>query len=98
MSIEDAIEYALGSEDASAPSEGRERAALDPLTRREREVAVLIGQGFTNRRIAEELGITERTVEVHVSKALKKLGLRSRTQIATWIMRQGPGGVENRES
>ncbi len=87
MSIEDAIEYALGSEDTSAASEARDRAALDPLTRREHEVAVLIGQGFTNRRIAEEIGITERTVEVHVSKVLHKLGLRSRTQIATWIMR-----------
>lgn len=97
MSIEDAIEYALGSEDTSAAGDTRDRAALDPLTRREREVAVLIGQGFTNHRIAEELGITERTVETHVGKVLRKLGLRSRTQIATWIMRQGSGGSENRK-
>lgn len=98
MSIEDATEYALGSEDASVANSARDHAALAPLTRREREVAVLIGQGFTNRHVAEELGITERTVEVHVSKVLRKLGLRSRTQIATWIMRHGPGGVESRES
>jgi predicted ATPase/DNA-binding SARP family transcriptional activator/DNA-binding CsgD family transcriptional regulator len=98
MPIEDAIEYALSMEDASAAGDTRDRAALAPLTRRERGVALLIGRGYTNRRIAEELGITERTVEVHVSKVLRKLGLRSRTQIATWIMRRGPGGVEDRES
>ena len=98
MSIEDAIEYALSTEDTSAAGDTRDRAEnLDPLTRREREVAALIGQGFTNRRIAEELGITERTVETHVGKVLRKLGLSSRTQIATWMMRQRSDGTENRE-
>lgn len=99
LSTEDAIGYALGSEVNSAASGARERAEnLDPLSRREREVAILVGQGFTNRRIAEELGINERTVETHVGKMLRKLGLRSRTQIAIWTTRPGLGGAENRES
>jgi len=59
------------------------------LTRREREVAVLIGRGFSNRRIAEDLEITERTVETHAGKILRKLGFSSQTQIATWIIEQG---------
>jgi non-specific serine/threonine protein kinase len=90
MSIEDAVEYALSTEDATAASGARVRAEnLDPLTRREREVAFLIGQGLTNRQIAQELAITERTVETHVSRILRKLELRSRTQIATRMIEQG---------
>ncbi len=91
MSPEQAIEYALSAEDASLQAVRESRAAPpDPLTRREREVATLIGRGFTNRQVAEELAITERTVEAHVSKILRKLKLRSRTQIATWTIQQGP--------
>jgi predicted ATPase/DNA-binding SARP family transcriptional activator/DNA-binding CsgD family transcriptional regulator len=76
MSLEEAAEYALVTEPAPE--------APDALTGREREVAVLIAQGLTNRRISEELFISERTVATHVGRILKKLGLRSRTQIATW--------------
>ncbi len=101
MSPEQAIEYALSAEDTSpqAVPEPRGAAPSDPLTRRKRKVAVLIGQGSTNRRIAEELAITERTAETHVSRILRKLGLRSRTQIAAWTIEQGlESRVENRES
>jgi DNA-binding NarL/FixJ family response regulator len=84
LSIEEAIEYALSAADTS-PQAG---SPADVLTRREREVASLIGRGYTNRHIGEELEITERTVETHVSKILRKLDLRTRTQIATWINQQ----------
>jgi non-specific serine/threonine protein kinase len=96
MSPEQAIEYALSpTEEPATPtaSEARKPHADQPtevLSRREREVAVLVGRGYTNRRIADELGITERTVETHVSKVLRKLGLGSRTQIAAWAIEQGP--------
>ena len=94
MSPEQAIEYALSADETPlcAPPRRRSKTAGSPntLTRREREVAVLIGRGLTNRRIAEELEIAERTVESHVSKILRKLGFHSRTQIATWIVQQGP--------
>lgn len=59
------------------------------LTRREREVAVLIAQGKSNRAIAEALVIGERTVEGYVSNMLNKLGFTSRTQIATWVAYKG---------
>lgn len=55
------------------------------LTRRERDVALRVADGKSNRSIAEELVITERTVEGHVSNILAKLGFRSRAQIAAWI-------------
>jgi predicted ATPase/DNA-binding CsgD family transcriptional regulator/Tfp pilus assembly protein PilF len=59
------------------------------LSRREREVAVLITRGLTNRQIADALVIGERTVHTHVANVLAKLALTSRTQIATWGVGQG---------
>jgi DNA-binding NarL/FixJ family response regulator len=49
------------------------------------EVVLLVARGLTNRRVALELAISERTVENHVRKILKKLGFRSRVQIAAWV-------------
>ena len=66
-----------------------QRGAPGPLTRREREVAALIARGLTNRQIAEELFIAERTADTHVEHILAKLGLGSRTQVATWVVEQG---------
>lgn len=56
-----------------------------PLSRRECEVARLVADGLTNRRIAEQLHIAERTAENHVQHILTKLGHSSRTQIAVWV-------------
>jgi DNA-binding CsgD family transcriptional regulator/tetratricopeptide (TPR) repeat protein len=60
-----------------------------PLTPRERAVTELVAQGKSNRAIAEELVLSERTVETHVSNILGKLGFTSRAQIVAWA-------VENR--
>ncbi|GAA1123465.1 AAA family ATPase [Kribbella jejuensis] len=59
------------------------------LSEREAEVARLVGQGLTNRRIAEKLVISERTAENHVQHILAKLGFANRSQIAAWIARTG---------
>ena len=56
------------------------------LTPREREVAQLISEGLSNRAIAERLVISVRTVDGHVERMLAKLEVRSRTQIATWVL------------
>lgn len=55
------------------------------LTPREREVAALVARGFTNLQVADELTISERTVEGHVERILGKLQFRSRAQIAAWL-------------
>ncbi|MBO0682317.1 MAG: tetratricopeptide repeat protein [Candidatus Dormibacteraeota bacterium] len=54
------------------------------LSRREEEVAALVAEGLTNREIARQLFISERTVEGHVEHLLSKLGYRRRSQIAVW--------------
>ena len=56
------------------------------LTPREWEVAMLIARGHFNRQIADDLVVSERTVDTHVSHILRKLGLVSRTQIAAWVV------------
>jgi DNA-binding CsgD family transcriptional regulator len=56
------------------------------LTRREREIAALVARGMTNRRVAAELALSERTVETHVRNVLKKLGLKSRVQLAERLL------------
>jgi NarL family two-component system response regulator LiaR len=62
--------------------------APDPLTRREREVVGLIARGRSNKRIALELDISEKTVKAHVSSILRKLGLSDRTQVALHAVRE----------
>jgi DNA-binding NarL/FixJ family response regulator len=65
------------------------RPAADTLTTREREVLTLIAEGRTNRQIARQLNITERTARTHVSNILAKLQLTSRTQAALWAVQEG---------
>ncbi|MEO8333999.1 MAG: AAA family ATPase [bacterium] len=64
------------------------RDAHGGLTRRERDTAALVAQGKSNRAIARELGIGERTVEGYVASVLAKLGFSSRAQIAVWAAEQ----------
>jgi DNA-binding CsgD family transcriptional regulator len=59
------------------------------LTDRERQVLVLVAAGATNREIAAELFMAEKTASVHVSRILGKLGVRSRTEAAAVAHRQG---------
>jgi DNA-binding NarL/FixJ family response regulator len=49
-------------------------------------VAALVARGLTNKQIADQLVIAERTVEGHLERIRGKLGLRSRTQIAVWVV------------
>ncbi|MDL4774615.1 ATP-binding protein [Actinomadura xylanilytica] len=58
-------------------------SAVTVLTRRERQVAELVAEGLSNREIAERLIIAKRTVDSHVEHILAKLGVSSRTQVAT---------------
>jgi two-component system, NarL family, response regulator LiaR len=68
--------------------------AIEQLTRREREVLELIALGHSNKRIALELGVAEKTVKTHVGHVLAKLGVADRTQAALLAVQSGlAGGV-----
>lgn len=61
---------------------------LAALTERERDVLALIGDGMSNREIAERLFLAEKTVKNHVTSVLAKLGMQRRTQAAAWVARR----------
>ena len=69
----------------------RRRARAPPtlLTPRELEVLRLIARGRSNKRIALELGVAEKTVKTHVGHVLAKLDLTDRTQAALYAVREG---------
>jgi tetratricopeptide (TPR) repeat protein/DNA-binding CsgD family transcriptional regulator len=70
------------------------------LTRRKRQVAAVVAQGLSNQDIADELVVSVKTVEAHVTRILSKLGFSSRAQIAAWAVGKGlapaPQDLDNR--
>jgi DNA-binding NarL/FixJ family response regulator len=64
-------------------------AERGPLSRREAEIAELVGRGLTNRQVAAAAHISERTVETHVQHVLAKLGFARRGEIAAWLAERG---------
>ena len=67
------------------PKQGQSVSAAS-LTKREKDVLRQIAKGQTNKMIARKLDITEGTVKVHVKRLLNKLGMRSRTEAAVWVV------------
>ncbi len=85
LTTPEAIDFALGAGTAAFDAS----ADLGPLSRREREVVAMVAAGMTNREIAQRLFIAERTAEGHVERIRNKLGVRSRTEVATWAVAHG---------
>ena len=95
IGLEQSVAYAFSEASpdpptARVPGEGSFEGPTGILTHREREVATLVARGLTNRQIARELSISERTAGNHVARILRKLGLRSRTQIGALVVEDRP--------
>lgn len=69
------------------PEQIIENDNLLPLTKREKEILVLISRGMLNKEIANELNITERTVKNHISNLFKKMNVYDRTQAAVYAIK-----------
>jgi class 3 adenylate cyclase/DNA-binding CsgD family transcriptional regulator len=81
-----AVPWGSGQAKVAALVLGKVMNSMEPLTRRQREVASLLAQGLTNRQIAERMVLSERTVESHIEQIRSKLDVRSRTQIVAWVL------------
>jgi len=80
---------ALGARLVEAESEERRRAALDPLSDREREILRLLAFGHTNQEIAKMLYVSVRTAETHRAHIMQKLGLTSRAELVRYALGEG---------
>lgn len=79
-------------------SGGGDRNALDKLSRRQRDVAMLITKGLTNYQIACDLGISENTVKIYVSQVLRIFNLNNRTQLALVLESKREAAAEHHEN
>jgi non-specific serine/threonine protein kinase len=87
LGVADAIAEALATVSQEVPA-GLAIGA-DALSTRERQVVALLGLGYTNRRIAARLIVSDATVATHVRHVLAKLQLTTRAQVAVWAARHG---------
>jgi DNA-binding NarL/FixJ family response regulator len=74
-------EFAIRPEPAGGAAHRGDKALLDGVTEREREVLTLVGRGLSNGEIAEELFISAATAKAHVARLFTKLGARDRVQL-----------------
>jgi non-specific serine/threonine protein kinase len=83
-SVSENVAYALGekAEEVHSVHDGTAEARL---TNREAQIAALVARGLSNKEIASQLVISQRTAEGHVERILSKLGFASRAQIAAWV-------------
>ena len=83
--VEETASVSPGAQPTASPR--HQHGMTEQLTKREREVAQLVGEGLTNREIADRLFLSVRTAETHVDRALGKLGFHTRSQLAACVAR-----------
>lgn len=93
LSLEQAIDHAS----SGLGRRGRPATGWASLTQAERRAALLVGEGLTNREIAERLFVSPGTVKTHLSSVFSKLGLAGRRELAreVWRREEQPGGEQS---
>ena len=93
MAVEQVLELALSATQTPPTEQGRppdaSRKPVTELSPREQQVAAVLAQGLTNRQIAEQLVVTQRTVASLIEHFLEKLGFASRHQVGVWAAEHG---------
>jgi non-specific serine/threonine protein kinase len=89
LRLDEALTYAIEALDAPPAPEPDTPSAGSMLSPREREVVRLLVEGKTNQEVAAALFISPSTAANHVANVMNKLGLDSRTAVATWAVRHG---------
>jgi DNA-binding NarL/FixJ family response regulator len=85
LTIDEGVAFAVEDKPARKPAPTAKSASDTTLTNRQLEIARLIAADLTNRQIADQLFLSERTAETHITNILNKLGLNSRIQLSRWI-------------
>jgi two-component system, NarL family, nitrate/nitrite response regulator NarL len=88
-SLEDVSGHPADVQVVSADATAGDFVSAETLTVREREVLELLAEGFSNRRVAERLGISDHTVKFHVAAIYGKLGASSRAELIRRAARRG---------
>lgn len=86
------VQRTLGKQDGGLPAGRNSTAGLPVLTRRERDVASLVMQGYRNAEIAERLFLSVRTVEGHIYRTFEKLGISKREELKQELLGTGQPG------
>jgi DNA-binding NarL/FixJ family response regulator len=63
--------------------------SYDALTEREQRAATLIARGFRNADVADELGVSLRTIEADRARLMRKLGVSRRAELVRWVLERG---------
>jgi DNA-binding NarL/FixJ family response regulator len=79
-------QFAMPAETPGAPGDGKHPRGRAQLSQREREIIVLIAQGYKNKEIAEKMFITEQTVKNHLHNVFDKLGVSDRLELALYAI------------
>ena len=99
LAVDIAVDVALGrtgQQHARGGVEPAETTWSTVLTPREREIAVLLAEGLSNKEIARRLVVALRTAEAHVEHILTKLGFTSRNQVAAWVAEHRPAAQDDK--
>jgi len=93
VAVKDAVTNRAGGMSANCNCPGEVQALMEQMTPRERQVLQLLLQGYQNKMIAYEIGISQRTVEVHRARLMKRLNVKTFAELVRTAVQGGFGNV-----